>query len=567
MKQWTSVGYALNTILYGPPGTGKTYYTTNLAVGIIENLSEAELEKKYPEDQRALLKKQYDAYKDEGNIAFVTFHQAFAYEDFVEGIKPVPQENGALFYTVEDGIFKQLCVKATYALYLARQQRLEKHKKTAVHDFDALYREFVDFLQRMLPDDEAKEFVFETVTERPLQLEQIGQHQSLIFRHEQGRRVYSVTKNKLEKLYNKYEDIGAIKNVTQEITETIGSINTAVYWAVFKRLKEFETRRKQAYQQIFEKDIPLPDDPYELMKKTIMGFDFSKLEKEDWQQAEKYVLVIDEINRGNIAGIFGELITLLETDKRAGKSESLSVILPYSKQPFTTPPNLYIIGTMNTADRSVEALDTALRRRFTFMKMPPLPSLLQPKRLLLNTLKQQKYAKVNQETDQLQEPKALYGFVGVKPEKQALIREKLLKKDIKNIGQQIKKTDFTGIDLERMLQAINFRITQMLDADHCIGHAYFMGVMQAEQPLQALEQVFYQQLIPLLQEYFYGDDEKIIMVLGKSFFEEIAARNDILSEADEWNENGDNLKIFRVKHLTGKAFSNAVKKIYANEEG
>src|SRR5690606_24447673 len=138
---------------------------------------------------REVLKKQYDQYKEEGNIAFVTFHQAFSYEDFVEGIKPAPHESGSLFYAIEDGIFKQLCIKATYALYLARQQRLEKNKQAIVHDFDALYREFVDFLLRMLPDEEAKEFVFETVTERPLQLEQIGQHQSLIFRHEQGRRV------------------------------------------------------------------------------------------------------------------------------------------------------------------------------------------------------------------------------------------------------------------------------------------------------------------------------------------------------------------------------------------
>src|SRR5690606_36673678 len=115
--------YSLNTILYGPPGTGKTYYTTNLAVGIIENLSESELIKKYPDDQREVLKKQYDQYKEEGNIAFVTFHQAFSYEDFVEGIKPAPHESGSLFYAIEDGIFKQLCIKATYALYLARQQR------------------------------------------------------------------------------------------------------------------------------------------------------------------------------------------------------------------------------------------------------------------------------------------------------------------------------------------------------------------------------------------------------------------------------------------------------------
>ena len=558
--------YSLNTLLYGPPGTGKTYYTTNLAVGIIENLSENEIIKKYPDDQREVLKKRYDQYKEEGNIAFVTFHQAFSYEDFVEGIKPVPHETGSLFYTIEDGIFKQLCIKATYALYMARQQRLEKNKQAVVHDFDALYREFVDFLLRMLPDEEAKEFVFETVTERPLQLEQIGQHQSLIFRHEQGRRVYSVTKNRLEKLYNRFESIDEIKHVTQDITDTIGSANTAAYWAVFKRLKEFEEQRYQAYQYIFEKENPSPDDPYELMKKTVMGFDFSKLSAEDWQVAERYVLVIDEINRGNIAGIFGELITLIEEDKRAGKAEALSVILPYSKQPFLIPPNLYIIGTMNTADRNVEALDTALRRRFTFVRMPPRPALLQPAGFLLHVLKKQQYALERNDEINVNDAKALYGFIGVHPEKQKTLHEIVEKKEEIDLDKVFQKADFTGIDLERMLHAINRRIEKLVDADHCIGHAYFMEVMDTDHPLKALEKVFYQKLIPLLQEYFYGDDEKIALVIGKSFFERTPSfTDDFFAETDadvEWLDDVASRKIYHIKPLTGKAFRNAVIRIY-----
>ena len=567
-KNWKFLfDYSLNTILYGPPGTGKTYYTTNLAVGIIENLSENEVIQKYPEDQRESLKKQYDQYKEEGNIAFVTFHQAFSYEDFVEGIKPVPHETGSLFYTIEDGIFKQLCIKATYALYMARQQRLEKNKQAVVHDFDALYREFVDFLLRMLPDEEAKEFVFETVTQRPLQLEQIGQHQSLIFRHEQGRRVYSVTKNRLEKLYNRFESIDEIHNVTQDIIDTIGSSNTAVYWAVFNRLKEFEVQRSQAHQYIFEKENPSPDDPYELMKKTVMGFDFSKLSAEDWQMAERYVLVIDEINRGNIAGIFGELITLIEEDKRAGKPEALSVILPYSKQPFVIPSNLYIIGTMNTADRNVEALDTALRRRFTFVRVPPHPELLQPANFLLNVLRKQQYALEKNDEINVKETKAVYGFVGVHPEKQKTLQEVMEKKEEINLEKILKNVDFTGIDLERMLRIINNRIEKLLDADHCIGHAYFMGVMDTDHPLKALEKVFYQKLIPLLQEYFYGDDEKIALIIGKSFFEPTPSyTNDFFADTDtdvEWLDDVVNRKIYHIKPLAGKAFRNAVIRIYA----
>lgn len=557
--------YSLNTILYGPPGTGKTYHTTNLAVGIIENIAEDEIGKKYPAGQRENLKKQYNRYKEEGNIAFVTFHQAFSYEDFVEGIKPAIHESGSLFYAVEDGIFKQLCIKATYALYLARQQRLEKNKQTIIHDFDALYREFVDFLQRMLPDEEAKEFVFETVTERPLQLEQIGQHQSLIFRHEQGRRVYSVTKNRLEKLYNRFENINEIKNVTQDILDTIGSANTAVYWAVFRRLKEFEQQRNQAHQFIFEKEMPTVDDPYELMKKTVMGFDFAKLEKEDWQQAEKYVLVIDEINRGNIAGIFGELITLIEADKRAGKPEALSVILPYSKQPFMVPPNLYMVGTMNTADRNVEALDTALRRRFTFVNISPQPELLNPAGLLKHVLQRQQYALEHDEDFNVKEAKAVYGFMGVETEKQKVLQDSLEKGNEPEIEEVLKGITFTGIDLEKMLKVINIRIEKLVDADHSIGHAYFMEVIKAEEPIKALEKVFYQKLIPLLQEYFYGNEEKIILIIGKDFFETTSFKDDIFAEHDlevAWQDELDNRKEYYIKHLRGKAFRNAVVRIY-----
>lgn len=559
--------YSLNTILYGPPGTGKTYITTNLAVGIIENLSENELAQKYPEDQRDKLKKQYDQYKEEGNIAFVTFHQAFSYEDFVEGIKPATRENGSLFYAVEDGIFKQLCIKATYALYLARQQRLEKNKKDLVNDFDALYREFVDFLLRMLPDEEAKEFVFETVTERPLQLEQIGQHQSLIFRHEQGRRVYSVTKNRLEKLYNRFSNIDQIQNVTQDITDAIGSCNTAMYWAVFRRLKEFEGQRKQAHQFVFDKENPTPDDPYELMKKTVMGFDFNKLSSADWDKAEKYVLVIDEINRGNIAGIFGELITLIEDDKRAGKSESLSAILPYSKQPFVVPPNLYIVGTMNTADRNVEALDTALRRRFTFVKVSPQPELLKPANILLKALKKSTYTSDKAEESDVNEAKAFYGFVGVSEENKQQIQEELKKKDDNNLGELLQNTDFTGIDLAQMLRVINKRIEMLLDEDHCIGHAYFMEVLKAKDPLKALEKVFYQNLIPLLQEYFYSDDEKIALILGKSFFKpQTPSGNSIFADSDtdaEWLYDQTDQKDYHIQILTGKSFKNALIQIYS----
>jgi 5-methylcytosine-specific restriction protein B len=164
-----------------------------------------------------------------------------------------------------------------------------------------------------------------------------------------------------------------------------------------------------------------------------------------------YVLIIDEINRGNIAQIFGELITLIEDDKRIGCKEALEVMLPYSKERFGVPPNLYIIGTMNTADRSVEALDTALRRRFSFQFMPPM---------------------------------------------------------IEEIPENAER-----ISLRKVVQAINERLTYLLDADHQIGHSYFMDATTEE----AVRSVFKNKIIPLLKEYFYNDYGKIRLVLGDHF--------------------------------------------------
>ncbi|WP_299979352.1 AAA family ATPase [Desulfobacula sp.] len=171
-----------------------------------------------------------------------------------------------------------------------------------------------------------------------------------------------------------------------------------------------------------------------------------------------YAIFIDEINRGNIANIFGELITLIEEDKRKGCDNYIPAILPYSKTEFWVPKNLYIIGTMNTADRSVEALDNALRRRFSFLEMNPEP------------------AKLSQEEFACE-----------------------------------------GVNLEKLLSAINNRIEKLLDKDYCIGHSYFMNIRDQKNPLEELKMIFSNRILPLLQEYFYGDWGKIMLVLGKGF--------------------------------------------------
>lgn len=175
----------------------------------------------------------------------------------------------------------------------------------------------------------------------------------------------------------------------------------------------------------------------------------------DWPKAQSssnYVFVIDEINRGNISKIFGELITLIEPSKRIGQTEGTTAKLPYSQKPFGVPDNVYLIGTMNTADRSIATIDTALRRRFQFREMQPDPKVLE----------------------------------GVSVE---------------------------DISIKELLERMNRKIAVLYDREHTIGHGYFMP-LKADPTIGNLAVIFENNIIPLLQEYFYDDYEKIRLVLG-----------------------------------------------------
>jgi 5-methylcytosine-specific restriction protein B len=423
-----SMSLNLNQILFGPPGTGKTYNTINKSVAI----ANPDFDLNQP---RTEIKKEFDRLIKEGIIVFTTFHQSMSYEDFIEGIKPIePKVEGQpVIYKVIPGILKEICERIKNIEKLTSNSLPNAN---SVSNFDELYSAFIKRLKEIISElEENKTHTFQSRRSR-VKLIKIENDDSILTTGETANSTETVTKDKLERIYKKYSSPDEITNLVKQLREVGTDIGwTTNYFAVFKALKEFESSIK-----------------------TNKSNDVKTKKKQD------FVLIIDEINRGNVSQIFGELITLIEEDKRLGSDEALEVTLPYSKEKFGVPPNLYILGTMNTADRSVEALDAALRRRFSFEEMPPRPILI-----------------ANE--GKLKEAK---GFLD-------------------------------NIELPLLLNTINKRIEQLLDKDHQIGHSYFMSVKNYED----LKSAFKNKIIPLLQEYFFGDYGKIGLVIGKEFFEAV----------------------------------------------
>ena len=427
-EQTMPISAPLNLILYGPPGTGKTYQTMNRAVKIIDGEA--------PADRHAL-KRRYRELVQEKRIAFATFHQSFGYEEFVEGIRAETQE-GQINYDVQPGIFLQISRAALLALGELLVTHFPASEPSQTVDYDELYDSFLQSVEKSLGKEGYR---MPTSAGKQMEVVDISAQGNLNLRHEGFTRTYTTSRNRLKKLWQSFDTVSAIKHVQNDIRETIGGANFTAYWAAFNALKEFE--------KSFEPEADAVEGEIGLNEAEAAQKDYSELSPAQLAQADRYVLIIDEINRGNIAKILGELITLLEPSKRLGAPDEQRVILPYSKVSFGVPPNLYLIGTMNTADRSIARLDTALRRRFHFEEVMPDPALL---------------------------------------------------------AQQ----DVEGVDLAQLLHTLNQRIEYLFDRDHTLGHAYFMGI----DTVAGLNQVFRDKVIPLLQEYFYGDWEKICLVLG-----------------------------------------------------
>lgn len=382
---------AKNIILYGPPGTGKTYNTVIYAVSIIENKPLNEVRQESYED----IIERYDDYKEKGLIEFTTFHQSYSYEEFIEGIKPnLDNSDTDVTYDIKPGLFKAFCDKA-------------RTKSDALAQFNKAWDTF---------------------------LGAIGENEYTLNRKKSKFNIYIVDDETLRHDHNTVGFYSYPKDVLFE------------QWKGDRDNSNLSGGSKAKYNDR-KAIITEMIDKYGLPK-------YSDI-KDDGQGSKNRVFIIDEINRGNISKIFGELITLIEPTKRLDQLEEMEATLPYSQEPFGIPNNVYIIGTMNTADRSIALIDTALRRRFSFVEM-------MPNSQVLSNL---------------------------------------------DIGE------IQGIDIKSVLDAINKRIEYLFDREHTIGHAFFTKLKDYPD-IDTLASIFKNKIIPLLQEYFYDDYEKIQLILG-----------------------------------------------------
>ncbi|WP_440952209.1 AAA family ATPase [Methanococcoides sp. FTZ1] len=272
-------------------------------------------------------------YMNEGRINFVTFHPSLSYEEFVEGIR-AQTENGSVDYKVEDGIFKRMCINAYFEVF--------KNKN------DDSYFEFC-YKKLMKDVEDANPFSLETIEGNLFEITNIDDSK-IIIKPTAGRAEVPLYIKNLKKVFASKDKI----NYPKDIKNIEGLVDTFTASYDFPLIKymdkiDYVTRKRYVLDSI--------------NKKTI-------LDESDYNEVP-FVLIIDEINRGNIPKIFGELITLLEPDKRLGQDNEIILTLPYSQEKFGVPPNLYIIGTMNTADRSLALMDVALRRRFAFVEFCP----------------------------------------------------------------------------------------------------------------------------------------------------------------------------------------------------
>ncbi len=434
-----------NMILQGPPGTGKTYHTVLYAVAIIEGKTMDEIET----ESYAEVKRRYATYRDENRIAFTTFHQSYGYEEFIEGIKPiVTAGSNEIGFNIESGIFKEFCDLAAtdhrfggHDVSIDADARIWKVSLGGAGEHPLKKSCFEDGMMRIGWDGFGEDPFKGSSSRNPSERSILNYFYETM---EVGDIILSL------KDEHRIDGIGIIDGDAEWLEDEVRyKRSRKVNWLaknVSLDIYEMNLRKKLTQKTVYPLDR-LSVSQVERMLEEEYG-----IREVDNQSERPYVFIVDEINRGNISKILGELITLIEPSKRLGEVEETLVKLSYSKKEFGVPNNIYIIGTMNTADRSIALMDTALRRRFRFIEMSPDPSILQ----------------------------------GV------------------SVG---------GVDLECLLDVMNRRIEALYDRDHMIGHAYFTG-LSSDNDVDALKEIFLKSIIPLLQEYFFDDHEKIRAVLG-----------------------------------------------------
>lgn len=329
-----------NIILQGAPGTGKTYNTAAIALAIL-GITDVDLN-----DHNAVMERyeklRYDKEKNtNGQIGFCTFHQSMDYEDFVEGIKIQKSDNGNVSYNVEDGIFKCLSDKAKENYELSKKNSDEIKTEIRVRE---VFDSFCENLQSQLNETDFVELYPKSKMKiRKVNFKNDGTALSIGLAKDENSEFQSLTWEIISRDYNDYKSkkIKSYSDIKPRYESKSNFHGNAIYYfELYKKMYEFE-KSHMTENEILPTDIKI----------------------------KNYVLIIDEINRGNVSKIFGELITLLEADKRIGGNHPIIVTLPYSKDSFGIPSNLYIIGTMNTTDRSTGTLDYALRRRFAFITL------------------------------------------------------------------------------------------------------------------------------------------------------------------------------------------------------
>jgi 5-methylcytosine-specific restriction enzyme B len=447
----------VNRILFGPPGTGKTFRTVNEALAILDPSFLDEHAGK-----RTELKARFDELVDARRIRFVTFHQSFSYEDFVEGIR-ADSEGGQLQYRVEPGVFRGLCEDAGGSARVAEDM--------GVRDGARIWKISIDGTTTPSP---TREYCFQHGQARigwsavgDLHAERLAENPNFMELGSNDRSTLHAFSREIE---------------PGDVLLCIGSETSVQAIGVVQGEYDYEQQPPSGVRNDYVNTLPVKwlakglsldirpiNEGRQFTLKTVYEIArFGWPELSEYLDSESvtlagtttparsqklpYVLIIDEINRGNISRIFGELITLIEPSKRKGALEALEVVLPYSKKRFGVPSNVHLIGTMNTADRSLAGLDVALRRRFEFVEVMPDPSVL----------------------------------AGVTVE---------------------------GVPIDRLLTIMNQRIEVLMGRDYMLGHAYFLD-LKAEPTIDILATIFREKVLPLLQEYFYENWQKIAWVLN-----------------------------------------------------